>query len=77
MGAWLVEACFREPDAWEKSTELFRSYKAWAEQAGEPPLSSKQFSQKLEARGFRKQHRNTGNVFLGLRVIPQMGGYGP
>ena len=77
MGAWLVEACFREPDAWGKSTELFRSYKAWAERAGEPPLSSKQFSQKLEARGFRKQHRNTGNVFLGLRVIPQMGGSGP
>jgi len=39
MGAWLVEACFREPDAWEKSTVLFGSYKDWAERAGEPPIS--------------------------------------
>ena len=73
LGAWLVEACFREPDAWEKSTELFGSYKDWAERAGEPHIPLKQFSQKLEARGFRKQHRNTGNGFSGLRVIPQMG----
>ena len=38
----------------ETSTDLFVSWKNWADAAGEPPGTQRRFSQKLEDRGFEK-----------------------
>jgi putative DNA primase/helicase len=66
--AWIDEACDREPDAWESSSDLFASRKAWAEKAGEPVGSLKRFSQQLEAKGFVPMRRSYGRGFVGLRL---------
>ena len=52
IAAWLEDCCVRDPNAWATSNELFASWKAWAELAGEFVGSSKRFTQNLEARGF-------------------------
>ena len=70
-GAWLEEACIRDPQAWTTSTELFSSWKSWAERAGEPVGTSKRFSQSLETRGFQPLRKMNGRGFCGLAVVHQ------
>jgi putative DNA primase/helicase len=67
LGAWMQEACNISFEASARSSELFSSWRTWAESAGEPAGSQKKFSQSLEGRGFTKQHSNTGTIFQGLR----------
>jgi putative DNA primase/helicase len=52
MGLWLSECCDLGPYRTAGSTALFKSWKQWAEAAGEWTGSQKWFSQLLEARGF-------------------------
>ena len=54
----------------ELSTDLYRSWKAFAENAGELPGSQKRLSEELQARGFKKgRQARTGRItFLGLRL---------
>jgi putative DNA primase/helicase len=68
--AWLDEACERDPDAWEGSSALFASWRAWAEKAGEYPGTMKRLVQNLEARGFIARRRMNGRGFEGLRIKP-------
>jgi putative DNA primase/helicase len=67
--AWIDEKCERDPSAWESSSNLFASWKFWAETNGEPPGSVKRLSQHLEARGFVPARRNTARGFLGIKAI--------
>jgi putative DNA primase/helicase len=69
MGAWMNERCEQERAAIERSSSLFASWKDWAEGAGETVGSQKNLSQKLEARGFSKNHDRRGSWFAGLRVL--------
>jgi putative DNA primase/helicase len=73
LGAWIEESGDRDPGAWESSAALFRSWKSWADRAGEHPGSLKKFSQRLEDRsdsiGMRKARDGQGRRgFYGLRV---------
>jgi putative DNA primase/helicase len=73
LGAWIEESGERDPDAWESSAVLFRSWKAWADRAGEHAGTLKKFSQRLEDRGdamdVRKARDGQGRRgFYGLRV---------
>lgn len=67
LAAWMAETCKISHEASASSSELFASWRTWAEAAGEVPGSQKKFSQSLEGRGFTKQHSNRGSVFYGLR----------
>src|SRR5262249_35545018 len=49
--AWIEEQCERDPNAWERSSALFASWKAWAERSGEPAGDVKRFRDRLETRG--------------------------
>jgi putative DNA primase/helicase len=66
--AWIDEKCDRHRSAWDSATNLFASWKMWAEQAGEPPGSMKRFSPLLESRGFMPERKMTGRGFVGLKV---------
>ncbi|WP_317201715.1 phage/plasmid primase, P4 family [Janthinobacterium sp.] len=66
--AWLEECCTVEPNGWANSTELFASWKNWAEQAGEPVGTQKALTQKLEARGFIPHRKNDGRGFKGIKL---------
>jgi putative DNA primase/helicase len=67
LTAWIEEAGTRDPNEWETSTALFKSWKEWAENAGEFAGSKKQFAQNIERHGLipnRKRDRG----FYGLKL---------
>ena len=66
--AWIDECCIRDPNAWAPSSELFASWKAWADRQGEFAGSSKRFAQNLETRGFTSHRKKTGRGFQGLKI---------
>jgi putative DNA primase/helicase len=68
ISAWIDECCGRDPSAWSAATELFASWKQWAEQAGEFVGSAKRFGQNLEARGFSPQRKRDGRGYVGLEL---------
>jgi putative DNA primase/helicase len=75
IGAWLEERCKRVVTAWTGSTELFVSWRAWAEQNGETAGTSKALTTALVKRGFVYVRRNTGKGFSGIRVTHEGVGY--
>jgi putative DNA primase/helicase len=82
LAAWIEDAGEHDRDAWESASALFRSWKSWAERAGEHPGSLKKFSQRLEDRsaaiGMQKARDGQGRRgFYGLRVTkPDLAGGG-
>lgn len=73
LASWIEEAGDRDPETWESSAVLFRSWKTWADRAGEHAGSLKKFSQRIEDRGeaigMRKARDSAGRRgFYGLRV---------
>ena len=68
IAAWMDDRCHEDRSARTKSSALYRSYKEWAEAAGERAMTQKAFSMELEARDYRKQRLNDGVYFNGLRL---------
>ena len=70
VAAWMDECCERSPNAWERSTELFGSWTAWAERFGEYKRIHKLFRQKLESIGiFHRREFGTGRTgYQGVRL---------
>jgi putative DNA primase/helicase len=73
LTTWIDDKCERSQQSKESSTDLFLSWKNWADAAGEPSGAQKRFSQKLEERGFEKVRDKHGRSFQGLRL--KSGGY--
>lgn len=69
IAAWLDEVCELDPGSWTLRSELFASWKVWAERTGEFILPRVRFLDALETRGFVPQRRNTGWGFYGLRLM--------
>ncbi|HEX3666187.1 MAG TPA: phage/plasmid primase, P4 family [Rhizomicrobium sp.] len=74
IATWMLERCQRDPDAWGKSSDLFRSWSKWADRAGEPAGTMRRFVHALEARGFAAQRKMTGRGFAGLQLLATMTG---
>jgi putative DNA primase/helicase len=73
LAAWIEDAGERDPGVWESTQDLYRSWKSWADRAGEHPGTMRKFSQRLEDRGgafgITKQRNIPGHRgFAGLRV---------
>ncbi len=68
VSSWIEERCERDPQAWEKTTDLFQSWRFWAERSGEFVGSSKALHQKLKDRGFEPKRTKTAKGFKGLRL---------
>ena len=66
--AWIEECCQRDVNAFAPQAELFRSWKAWAETAGEHVGSQKALMQKLEVRGCTPSRKKTARGLIGLRI---------
>ena len=73
IAAWIEESCDLDPQGYELSSELFQSWKIWTEQNGEYSGTARRFSQRLEDRGYVKQHTRVGKRFIGLRLRPKAG----
>jgi putative DNA primase/helicase len=73
LAAWIEDAGEADPDHWESTQALYRSWKTWSERAGEHPGTLRKFAQRLEDRGeafgVRKARNSEGyRGFTGLRV---------
>ena len=71
FGMWLGECVTRRDTAYETTADLFASWKAWADRAGEHPGSLKRFSQTMLNRGIEaKRQAGTGRAgFQGARLV--------
>jgi putative DNA primase/helicase len=75
FAAWFEQSCDLDPDAFERTTNLFESWKKSAQSSGEYVGTLRKFSQRLEERGeafgLRKGRDGHGNRgFYGLRLGP-------
>jgi putative DNA primase/helicase len=69
---WFADSCECDPRSYVNSSVLFGSWSAWCERSNESPGSQKGFSDKLEAKGFRKDRLGKaagGRGFHGIRVV--------
>jgi putative DNA primase/helicase len=79
LAAWIEEAGQRDPNAWEKSSDVFASWAAWATKAGEYVGPMKRFLGVFETKGFTYERRKDGRGYRGLRLSQQYaesGGWG-
>jgi putative DNA primase/helicase len=68
---WIAERCNVDSNAASAAgSELYQSWKAWAEDAGEHPGSNKAFSNALEECGYRRKHERDGTRFYGVALKP-------
>ncbi len=68
IAVWLDDRCYHERDAKTLASVLYKSFKEWAETAGERPGTQRAFSMALESHGFTKERTMDGRFFLGLRI---------
>lgn len=69
LGRWIEERCETGNKAfWAGSTELFNSWKVWAEANGEYPGSMKRFSEALSTRGFTRENTRKARGFIGIKL---------
>jgi len=65
--ARFAEECLADPTKDTKhssSTTVYRNFKQWTRVHGEPLMSHGKFSRRLSKLGFKKDHTETGEVFL-------------
>lgn len=71
MAQWLAEKCdvrVGDPNVWDRTTDLFESWSAYAKAAGDTPGTVKAFGPAMRRKGFQ-QHRNKyARGFSGLRL---------
>jgi len=66
---FLTEKCVRVPNARAGSTALYKTYRTWAEEHGENPVSHKVFASLMSERGFRKDRMKIGFVYFGIGLL--------
>ena len=71
LGQWLGECCKCGDNFYSSSTELYRSWRSYAEKAGEFIRSQKRFSAALRDRGFiPRRAGGTGRAgFIGISIV--------
>ena len=68
IASWIDDKCEVDAKSWTSSSELFASWSAWADAAGEQTGSQKRLTQTLESRGFHRHKMNRGQGLYGLSV---------
>ncbi len=69
LAMFLSEKCVCLPTARVASNAIYKAYKQWAEDYGEPPMSHKVFGSCLSERGFRKQKTKTVILYHGIGLL--------
>ncbi|MBI1741547.1 hypothetical protein HYR54_00585 [Candidatus Acetothermia bacterium] len=68
FGQFLEECCIQKQGLWCYAKALYGTYKHWCEQNNVDPISSTAFGRRLSERGFQKQRKERGNLYLGLAL---------
>ncbi len=71
LAGWIEDGWERDPLAWASSAELYASFKAYTERAGERPMTQRMFSERLAAAGFSRGKEGKARIrgFFGLRRL--------
>ena len=73
LGRFIEDQCAVAELFEEKSSEIYKAYKAFCEEAGERYDSSKKFALKMTEKGFQKKKRNNGAFWLGIKMVTAQG----
>jgi putative DNA primase/helicase len=65
---WIADRCEASVGSWSQSSELFASWRDWADKAGQPAGDSKRFREEMERLGFPHKHIKAGNFYVGLTI---------
>src|SRR5262249_40735048 len=79
LAAWIEEAGQRDPNAWEKSSDLFASWAAWATKAGEYVGPMKRYLGVFETKGLPQKGAGEGRGSRGFPLTqryPESDGWG-
>lgn len=68
LGRFIVECCAVADSFSGKARPLYECYRQWAEGAGENAISETLFGKRLKDRGFSKEHRRHGTVYVGIAM---------
>jgi putative DNA primase/helicase len=68
LGRFIAECCVTSDSSSTKARLLYERYRKWAEGAGEPPISETLFGKRLKDRGFPKQHKRWGTIYIGIAL---------
>jgi putative DNA primase/helicase len=74
FGQWLDDECDVEPGntyKTEASADLFASWRAYAERAGEQPGTQKSFAENMQTRGLERFRTKSFRGFRGIRLRQQ------
>jgi putative DNA primase/helicase len=76
LGDFIADRCIIGDDYGAGSAQLFEAYKAWAESAGERPVTQRRFGLQMVERGFRSDRYTAGphkgrNYWRGIGIIQQ------
>jgi putative DNA primase/helicase len=70
VGRFIQECCVAGEYATAKARALYVAYKKWAEDAGERNVATEVlFSAQMGDRGFKKERRNTGYLYIGVGLL--------
>jgi len=70
LGRFIAERCEVSKLAQVKSSDFFRRYQQYAEQAGERWISLRELPNEMQRRGFTWKRTNTGAVYTGIVLRP-------
>lgn len=59
LGEFIAECCVIAPEAKAKASDLYRTYREWAEENGHAPVSNTRFGLALAERGFQREKVGT------------------
>lgn len=68
---WLEDTCRVERDnthLFERTVDLFASWRVYAENAGESPLGGKAFAERMRRNGFHQKRKATERGFTGVKL---------
>lgn len=66
---WCEECTKADSNAWESTSDLFRSWSGWAKKSGETIGSERKFSQLPAGKEFKRKRKDRARGFFGLRII--------
>lgn len=68
LGQWLADTCDLQNGFSARSSALYKSFKGWAEAAGEYVLPQKRWAAAMETRGLLSTRTSAGMVYMGIGI---------
>ena len=78
LGQWIEDCCdvhLADRKLWDRSADLFDSWTAYAQKAGEDPGTKKAFGMAIQKKGFQKDRVNGERAFRHVRLKLAEAGY--